>query len=205
MKLKNIAVFCSGKGTNLQAIINAVKKGKLKVNISLVISDRRDSLCMVRAKRAGIEALFIDPRRFLTRAGFEKELIKNLRKHRIDLIVLAGFMRMLSTDFVKHYRNRILNIHPALLPSFKGLSGIKDALDYGVKITGPTVHFVDEGMDAGPIILQAQVRVRDDDTEESLSKRIHRQEHIIYPEAINLFVEGRLQIVGRRVKIKNGD
>lgn len=205
MKLKNISVFCSGKGTNLQAIINAVKEGKLKVNISLVISDKRDSLCMARAKRAGIEALFIDPERFLTRAGFEKELVKNLKKHRIDLIVLAGFMRMLSADFVKRYRNRILNVHPALLPSFKGTSGIEDALDYGVKITGPTVHFVDEGMDAGPIILQAQVRVRDDDTEESLSKRIHAQEHIIYPEAIRLFVEGRLQIVGRRVKIKNGD
>ena len=203
MKLKNIAVFCSGKGTNLQAIINAVKKGKLKVNISLVISDRRDSLGMVRASSgAGIVALFIDPRRFLTRAGFEKEIIKNLKKRHIDLIVLAGFMRMLSPDFVKHYRNRILNIHPALLPSFKGTSGIKDVLDYGVKITGPTVHFVDEDMDAGPIILQAQVRVRDDDTEESLSKRIHRQEHIIYPEAIRLVVEGRLKIVGRKVIIK---
>lgn len=200
--MKNIAIFCSGKGTNLQAIINQVRKSRLNANISLVISDRRDSFSLTRAKRAGIEALFIDPERFSTRAGFEKEIRRNLKKHRIDLIVLAGFMRMLSLGFVKRYRNRILNIHPALLPSFKGTSGIKDALDYGVKITGPTVHFVDEGMDSGPIILQSAVKVRDNDTEESLARKIHAKEHIIYPEAIRLVVEGRLKIVGRKVIIK---
>ena len=200
--MKNIAIFCSGKGTNLQAIINAVGRRKLNANISLVISDRQDSFSMTRAKRAGIEALFIDPERFGTRTGFEKEIMRNLKKHSIDLIVLAGFMRMLSPGFVKRYRNRILNIHPALLPSFKGTSGIKDALDYGVKITGPTVHFVDEGMDSGPIILQSAVKVRDVETEESLARRIHAKEHIIYPEAIRLVLEGKLKIAGRRVIIK---
>ena len=203
--MKNIAIFCSGKGTNLQAIINAAGRRKLNANISLVISDRQDSFSLTRAKRAGIEALFIDPERFGTRTGFEKEIMRNLKKHSIDLIVLAGFMRMLSPGFVKRYRNRILNIHPALLPSFKGTSGIKDALNYGVKITGPTVHFVDEGMDSGPIILQSAVKVRDDDTEESLARRIHAKEHIIYPEAIRLVLEGKLKIAGRRVILKNGD
>ena len=200
--MKNIAIFCSGKGTNLQAIINAAGRRKLNANISLVISDRQDSFSLTRAKRAGIEALFIDPERFGTRTGFEKEIMRNLKKHSIDLIVLAGFMRMLSPGFVKRYRNRILNIHPALLPSFKGTSGIKDALDYGVKITGPTVHFVDEGMDSGPIILQSAVKVRDVETEESLARRIHAKEHIIYPEAIRLVLEGKLKIAGRRVIIK---
>ena len=203
--MKNIAIFCSGKGTNLQAIINAAGRRKLNANISLVISDRQDSFSLTRAKRAGIEALFIDPERFGTRTGFEKEIMRNLKKHSIDLIVLAGFMRMLSPGFVKRYRNRILNIHPALLPSFKGTSGIKDALDYGVKITGPTVHFVDEGMDSGPIILQSAVKVRDVETEESLARRIHAKEHIIYPEAIRLVLEGKLKIAGRRVILKNGD
>ena len=203
--MKNIAIFCSGKGTNLQAIINASGRRKLNANISLVISDRQDSFSLTRAKRAGIEALFIDPERFGTRTGFEKEIMRNLKKHSIDLIVLAGFMRMLSPGFVKRYRNRILNIHPALLPSFKGTSGIKDALDYGVKITGPTVHFVDEGMDSGPIILQSAVKVRDVETEESLARRIHAKEHIIYPEAIRLVLEGKLKIAGRRVILKNGD
>ncbi len=203
--MKNIAIFCSGKGTNLQAIINAVGKRKLNANISLVISDRQDSFSLTRAKRAGIKALFIDPERFGTKTGFEKEIMRNLKKQHINLIVLAGFMRMLSPGFVKKYRNRILNVHPALLPSFKGTSGIKDALDYGVKITGPTVHFVDEGMDSGPIILQSAVEVRDIETEESLARKIHRQEHVIYPKAIGLVVEGKLKIAGRRVILKNGD
>ncbi|MCM8779295.1 MAG: phosphoribosylglycinamide formyltransferase [Candidatus Omnitrophica bacterium] len=198
-----IAVFCSGRGTNLQAIIEAVKCGEIKAEIALVISDNRDAYALVRAKEAGIETLVIEPKDFPTRKDFEKEIIKHLERKKIDLICLAGFMRMLSPDFVQRYRNRILNIHPALLPSFKGTQGVKDALEYGVKITGPTVHFVDEKVDHGPIILQAAVEVRDDDTEETLAERIHQEEHRIYPQAIKLFVEGRLKIEGRRVKILN--
>ncbi len=199
----NIAVFCSGKGTNLQAIIDAVKKGEIKAGLSLVISDNKDAYALVRAKNAGIETFFIDPSRFKTRDEFDREVIKHLERKKIDLVCLAGFMRIISPCLVQRYKNRILNIHPALLPSFKGTEGIKDALEYGVKITGPTVHFVDEKMDHGPIILQAAVEVKDDDTEETLAERIHQQEHIIYPKAVKLFVEGRLKIEGRKVKIKD--
>lgn len=199
----NIAVFCSGKGTNLQAIIDAVKKGEIKAGLSLVISDNKDAYALVRAKNAGIETFFIDPSRFKTRDEFDREVIKHLERKKIDLVCLAGFMRIISPCLVQRYKNRILNIHPALLPSFKGTEGIKDALEYGVKITGPTVHFVDEKMDHGPIILQAAVEVKDDDTEETLAERIHQQEHIIYPKAVKLFAEGRLKIEGRKVKIKD--
>ncbi|MCM8784097.1 MAG: phosphoribosylglycinamide formyltransferase [Candidatus Omnitrophica bacterium] len=197
----NIAVFCSGKGTNLQAIIDAVKQGQIKANLSLVVSDNKDAYALVRAKEAGIKTVFVNPKDFSRREDFEEEIIKNLEKHNIKLICLAGFMRMLSPKFVQKYQNKILNIHPALLPSFKGIYGIRDALDYGVKITGPTVHFVDSKMDHGPIILQSAVEVKDDDTEETLAERIHKEEHRIYPQAIKLFVEGKLKIEGRRVRI----
>ncbi len=199
----NIAVFCSGSGTNLQAIIDAVKKEEIEAEIRLVVSDVLDAYALVRAKNADIKTLVVERRNFKTKAEFETEIIKNLEKENIQLICLAGYMKMLSSDFIKRYRNRILNIHPALLPSFKGTQGIKDALDYGVKITGPTVHFVDEGMDTGPIVLQAALEVKDDDTEETLVERIHKLEHKIYPEAIRLFVEGKLKIEGRKVRIIN--
>ncbi len=197
----NIAVFASGKGTNLQAIIDAVKRGEIKAKLALLISDRPDAYALVRAKEAGIKSLLVERKNFKSREDFDREITKNLEKEEIDLVVLAGFMRLLSVEFVKKYRNKILNIHPALLPSFKGTEGIKDALDYGVKITGPTVHFVDEELDHGPIILQAQVEIEDTDTEETLAEKIHKEEHRIYPQAIRLFVEGRLRVEGRRVKI----
>lgn len=199
--MMNIAVFASGKGTNLQAIIDKVKRGEIKAKLALVVSDRADAYALVRAKEAGIKRLLVERKNFRSKEDFEQEIIKGLDKERIDLIVLAGFMRLLSGDFVQRYRNKILNIHPALLPSFKGTEGIKDALEYGVKITGPTVHFVDEELDHGPIVLQATVEVEDADTEETLAEKIHRQEHRIYPEAIRLFVEGKLRIEGRKVKI----
>lgn len=197
----NIAVFCSGKGTNLQAIIDAIKQGKIKANLSLVVSDNPDAYALVRAKEAGIATVVVDPNNFSNREEFEKKIIEHLERKNIELICLAGFMRILSPSFVQRYKNRILNIHPALLPSFKGAHGVKDALEYGVKITGPTVHFVDEKMDHGPIILQSVVEVKDDDTEDTLAERIHKEEHKIYPEAIRLFVEGKLKIEGRRVRI----
>jgi len=198
----NIAVFASGKGTNLQAIINAVNQGKIKAVISLVITDRSEAKALGLAKKAGIETVYINPRDFSSREEFDKQAISYLEKNNVEMVVLAGFMRLLSPYFVKKYRNRIMNIHPSLLPAFKGTSGIKDAWEYGMKITGVTVHFINEDMDAGPIILQKPVMIEETDTLESLEEKIHRTEHQIYPEAINLFIEGRLEIAGRRVKIR---
>ncbi|MCM8781541.1 MAG: phosphoribosylglycinamide formyltransferase [Candidatus Omnitrophica bacterium] len=197
----NIAVFCSGNGTNLQAIINAVRRGFIKADIKLVIADNSEAYALVRAKKAKIETFVLTKDGFKTREDYDREIIKKLEEKNIDLVVLAGFMRLLSAYFIAKYRNRILNIHPALLPSFKGTHGVKDALDYGVKITGPTVHFVDEKLDSGPIIIQEVVKVKDDDTEESLAERIHKKEHLIYPKAIKWFVEGRLKIEGRKVRV----
>ncbi len=197
----NIAVLCSGSGTNLQAIIDSVNSGYIPAKIALVVSDKKNALALERAKKAGVRTLILDKKDFKTREDFDREVIKNLKEQNVGLVVLAGFMRLMSPHFIKEYRNKIINIHPALLPSFKGTNGIKDALEYGVKVTGPTVHFVDEKLDNGPIILQKALEVRDDDTEESLLERVHGEEHKIYPEAIRLFVEGKLKIEGRRVKI----
>jgi phosphoribosylglycinamide formyltransferase-1 len=196
-----IAVFCSGNGTNLQAIIDAKARGSLNADIALVVSDVATCFALERAKRVSIKSLIVKRKDFKSKVEFEQEIMKNLKKENIDLIVLAGYMRLLSKDFVKQYKNRIMNIHPALLPSFKGTQGIKDAFEYGVKITGPTVHFVTEDMDAGPIILQSSVLVREDDTEKTLAEAVHREEHKIYPRAIQLFIEGRLKIEGRKVRI----
>ncbi len=198
----NIAIFCSGSGTNLQAMIDNVGSGYIPAAIALVVSDNKAAFALKRAKKAGIETLVLDPKDFATREAFDKEVIKNLQRKKVGLVVLAGFMRLLSRSFIKKYENRIMNIHPSLLPSFKGTRGIKDALEYGVKVTGPTVHFVDEKLDHGPIILQRAVEVRGDDTEESLLSRVHKEEHEIYPEAVKLFVEGKLKVNGRRVIIK---
>lgn len=196
-----IAVLCSGSGTNLQAIIDKVKSGYIPAKIAFVLSDSAGAFALERAKKAVIETLVLNPREYKSREEFDKEIIKNLKKHGVELVVLAGFMRLLSPHFIKEYKNKIMNIHPALLPSFKGTHGIKDALDYGVKVTGPTVHFVDEHLDHGSIILQRCVEVKDDDTEETLLERVHKEEHKIYPEAVKLFVEGRLKIDGRKVRV----
>jgi phosphoribosylglycinamide formyltransferase-1 len=198
----NIAVFCSGNGTNLQAIINAIKTKKLKsVKIALVVSDNPKAFALTRAKKAGIKTFVIERGNFATQSDFEQEIIHNIKKEDVQLIVLAGFMRILGPDLLNAYRNRILNIHPALLPSFKGAQGIKDAFDYGVKVTGVTIHFVDDKMDHGPIILQEPVVIKEKDTLESLEGRIHRAEHKLYSKAIDLFVRAKLKIEGRKVKI----
>lgn len=199
--MKNIAVFCSGNGTNLQAIIDAVKSGYIKANLALVVCDNPDAHALERAKKAGIETFLLMKKNFKTREDYDREIMGKLEEKGIDLIVLAGFMRLLNSHFVNKYKNKILNIHPALLPSFKGTQGVKDALEYGVKVTGPTVHFVDKDLDSGPIIIQEPIEVKDDDTEETLAERIHEKEHIIYPKAIKLFIEGKLKIEGRRVVI----
>ncbi len=197
----NIAVFCSGNGTNLKAIIDSREKGYIKADIKLVVSDTPGCYALTRAKDAGIKTLVAERKSFKTKKDFETEILNALKKENIELIVLAGYMRMLSSDFISAYENKILNIHPALLPSFKGTQGIKDAFEYGAKITGVTVHFVTPDMDAGPIILQSGVKVTEDDTEETLAEAIHEEEHKIYPRAIQLFVEGKLKIEGRKVRI----
>ena len=197
--MTKLAVLCSGRGTDLQSIIDAIKAGTLQAEISIVITDKPNVKALERAEVAGIKNICVDRKLFGTRADFEAELLKNLAG--IDLVVLAGFMRILSPEFVRKFTGRLMNIHPSLLPSFKGAHAHRDALEYGVKVSGCTVHFVDEGTDSGPIILQAAVEVKDDDTEETLSARILEQEHIIYPKAIQLFVEGKLKIEGRKVQI----
>ncbi|MFH0790265.1 MAG: phosphoribosylglycinamide formyltransferase [Candidatus Omnitrophota bacterium] len=197
----NIAVFASGKGTNFNAIIKAVKNGLIKANLSVLICDNPSAGAIQKAKRAGIEVFLLKPDEFSGRKDFENKISCRLEKSKIDLIVLAGFMRILSPEFVHRYKGMILNIHPSLLPSFKGKQAIKDAFDYGVKITGVTVHFVDEEMDHGPIILQEAVLIKQTDTLESLETRIHKIEHKLYTKAISLFVEGRLKTEERKIYI----
>lgn len=199
----NIAVFASGRGTNFGAIIRAAKSGKIKANLSLLVCDNPKAGAIGRAKRAGIKVALIKREDFANKEDFENKIIVHLEENKIDLIVLAGFMRMLSPEFVGRYAGRTLNIHPALLPSFKGTEAIKDAFDYGVKVTGVTVHFVDEKMDHGPAILQKAVQIQEDDTLESLERKIHKIEHHLYPEAISLYVEGKLKLEGRKVRISS--
>jgi phosphoribosylglycinamide formyltransferase-1 len=200
--MMNIAVFCSGNGSNFQAIVESVKRGEIKAKIALMVCDNPDAFALRRAEKESIKTLLVKRKSFNSKEEFENEIIKNLKKEKIDLICLAGFMQLIGTGFLRKYRHKILNIHPALLPSFKGVSGIKDALDYGVKVSGVSVHFVDEEMDHGPIILQKALEIKDEDTQESLGLRIHQIEHELYPRAIKLFVEGRLKIEGRRVEIR---
>ena len=198
----NIGVLASGRGTNLQAIIEAVKEGKIEGRIIIVISDNQDAFALKRAEQHNIETRYINFKEFKTREDYDKKIMKCLKEKDIDLVVLAGYMRILSSYFIKMYKNRIMNIHPALLPSFPGLHAQRQAVEYGVKISGCTVHFVNEGVDSGPVILQKAVEVKDNDTEESLAERILKEEHQIYPRVIQLFCQGRLIIKGRKVFIK---
>lgn len=199
--MKNIAVFASGNGSNFQAIVNAVKKGNLKAHLKLLACDNPKAYAFERAKKAGIKTFLAERNNYASKREFEDAIIKRLREEKIDLIVLAGFMRILSVDFIRQYKGRILNVHPALLPSFKGAHAIKDAFDYGVGVTGVTVHFVDEEVDHGPIILQEAVKVNPRDTLESLEKKIHKAEHRIYPKVIQMYICGKLRIECRRVRI----
>jgi phosphoribosylglycinamide formyltransferase, formyltetrahydrofolate-dependent len=200
--LTSIAVLVSGNGTNLQAIIDNINNGYIPAKIAVVLSDEKKAFALERAKKAGIDTVALDKKDFKTREDFDREIVKRLKEKRVELVVLAGFMRLLSPYFINEYRDRIINIHPALLPSFKGAHGVKDAIEHGVKVTGVTVHFVDEHLDSGPIILQKTVEIKEGDTEEALLNRIHKEEHRIYPEAIKLFVEGKIKIEGRKVVIR---
>lgn len=199
----NIAVFASGRGSNFSAILRAIKRGEIKANLALLVCDKDKAKVLEKAKRAKVKVALVKREDFATKNDFEAKIIQYLEENNIDLIVLAGFMRIISEDFVNKYRNRILNIHPALLPSFKGAKAIEDAFSYGVKVTGVTVHFVDENMDCGPIILQKAINIDEKETLESLEAKIHKIEHKIYPEAINLFLEGKLQIEGRKITISD--
>ncbi|MGH7409868.1 MAG: phosphoribosylglycinamide formyltransferase [Candidatus Methylomirabilis sp.] len=194
-----LGVLVSGRGSNLQAIIDASEAGRIDAVVAIVISDVADAYALERAHAHGIETAFVDPTLFETREGFDAAVIDVLRKREVELVCLAGFMRILSPHFVREFRHKIMNIHPALLPAFPGLHVQRKALQHGSKFSGCTVHFVDEGTDTGPIIIQAVVPVLDDDTEERLSARILRFEHQIYPRAIQLFAEGRLEVRDRRV------
>ena len=196
-----IGVLASGRGSNLQAIIDAIEAGQLDCRL-VVVSDRADARALERARKHGAEAVFLDPKAYPSREAFDQAVLGVLAEHRVELVCLAGYMRVLSPTFVRALPGQIMNIHPALLPSFPGLHAQRQALRHGVKISGATVHFVDEGVDTGPIICQAAVPVREDDTEETLAARILEQEHQLYPRAIRLFAEGRLSLLGRRVLVR---
>ena len=200
--LTNLAVLVSGRGSNLQAMIDNIENGNIEnASISVVISDVEDAYALERAKKHGIEAVFVNPKSFANKTEYEQEIVTILDGHKIDLIILAGYMRIVGKDIISAYKNKILNIHPTLLPSFTGLHSHRQTLDYGVKVSGCTVHFVDAGMDTGPIILQSCVSVLENDTEDTLSQRILEQEHKIYPRAVKLFIEGKLKVDGRIVKV----
>jgi len=200
-KLKNIAVLISGNGTNLQSIIDHIKKGKLKCNLAVVISNKADAYGLVRAKKAKIPAYFIDSKD-IPREEHEKKVIKVLKKYNIDLVILAGYMRIITSHLIEQYKNRIINIHPAILPAFPGTDGYGDTFNYGCKVGGCTVHFVDSGVDTGPIIIQKINPIKENETLESFKKRGLKIEHLALPEAIGLFCTDKLKIEGRRVKIK---
>ncbi len=198
---KRIAVFASGFGSNLQALIDFSEKFEINGKIVLVFSNNKNAYALKRAELKGIKNVCFSLEDFKSRQLYEKEILKLLENEKIELIVLAGYMLLVGNVILDKYKYKILNIHPALLPSFKGTSGIKDAFDYGVKVTGVTVHFVDEGLDTGPIILQEAVYIDENDTIETLEEKIHKVEHKIYPLAVKYFCENRLKIDGRKVKI----
>ncbi|MFQ5656558.1 MAG: phosphoribosylglycinamide formyltransferase [Candidatus Methylomirabilales bacterium] len=200
-----VGALASGRGSNLQAIIDVSEAGKLYASVVVLVTDTSDAYALQRAEKHGIPGVFVDPKGYNGREAFDKAVISVLTEHQVELICLAGFMRVLSPVFIEHFRHRIMNIHPALLPSFPGLHGQRQALDHGVKFSGCTVHFADEGVDTGPIIIQAVVPVFDDDTEETLSARILRYEHQIYPKAIQLYAEDRLEVKGRRVLCRGSE
>jgi len=198
----NIAVLASGRGTNLQAIIDAIKAGKIDGKIKIVISDNPEAYALKRAWNNQVETMVFPYKKYKSKKEYEQEILNCLITNNIDLISLAGYMRLLGSRIIKEYRHRIINIHPALLPSFPGLHAQRQAIEYGVKISGCTVHFVDEGMDTGPIILQKSVEVRQSDSEEALSKRILEYEHQLLPRAIQLFAQNKINIQNNKVYIK---
>ncbi|GAB6157985.1 phosphoribosylglycinamide formyltransferase [Desulfotomaculum varum] len=201
MEKLRVGVLASGRGSNLQAIVDGCRQGLVPAQVAVVLSDKAGAYALTRAQVAGIPAFHVNPQDFAGKKDYERELVKILQAHGVQLVCLAGYLRLVGEPLLQAFPNRIMNIHPALLPAFPGLHGQRDALAYGVKIAGCTVHFVDEGIDTGPIILQAAVPVYDDDTVDTLAARILQQEHRLYPEAVKLFAQGRLRVQGRKVFI----
>jgi phosphoribosylglycinamide formyltransferase-1 len=201
-----VAVLASGRGSNLQAVIDAIEAGTVQAKIVAVISNKKEAPALERARRHGLSGLFVDPKPYTgkpdSREAYDRELLTVLRQQDVELVLLAGYMKIVTGLLVEAFVNRMMNIHPSLLPSFPGLDVQKKAIEWGCKVAGCTVHFVTEGVDEGPIILQAAVPVLDDDTPDTLAARILEQEHKIYPRAVQLFAEGRLRVEGRRVFIK---
>jgi len=196
---RRVGILISGRGSNLQAIIDAISEKRLDAKIAVVISNRADAPGLDRARRAGIEALYLDHRPYPSRADYDKAVVAELRTRDLRLVCLAGFMRLLGSEFLEAFPNAILNVHPSLLPAFPGLDAQHQAWEYGVKVAGATVHFVTADLDGGPIVLQAAVDVRDDDTAEALVDRILIEEHRIYPQAIDIVLDGGWRIEGRKV------
>lgn len=198
-----LGILCSGRGSNMQSIMAAIESGQIKAEIGIVLTDKPEARALQVASEAGIKSICVNRKACSTQQEFEEKLVAELKAANVTLVVLAGFMRILSPYFVEAYRHRILNIHPSLLPSFGGAHAHRDVLAYGTKVSGCTIHFVDEGMDHGPIILQDTVPVLDDDTEDTLAARVLTKEHILYPKAIELFIDGRLELIDdRHVRIK---
>ncbi|HII99502.1 MAG TPA: phosphoribosylglycinamide formyltransferase [Methanoregula sp.] len=200
---RRIAVLASGRGSNFQAIIDAIQAGTIPARCVALITDNPEAYAIVRAEKAGIPVVIIDYASFASRELYERALLSAMQQQEADLFVLAGYMRILGKGIVQAFPHKMVNIHPALLPSFTGLHAQRQAIEYGVKLAGCTVHFVDEHLDCGPIILQRCVPVLETDDEDSLAERILYEEHIAFPEAVRLFCEGRLEIVGRKVRIRN--
>lgn len=198
-----LGVLASGRGSNMQSIIRAIQSGQIEAEISVVLTDREGAKALDLAREQGIPAFCVPRKECSNQEEFEEKLLHYLKQYQVDYVILAGFMRILSPSFVRSYKQHILNIHPALLPAFPGAHAHRDVLAYGAKVSGCTVHFVDEGMDSGPIILQQAVPVLEGDTEESLAARVLEQEHQIYPRAIALLLNGQLTIEGRCVRIKS--
>ncbi len=196
--MKKLGILLSGRGSNFEAIADSVAEGKIPAEIAVVVSNKPTARGLERARERGIEAVCI-PSKGLQREDYDRQVVALLQEKHVDMVCLAGFMRLLSASFVSAFPNRVLNIHPSLLPSFPGLEAQHQALEHGVKFSGCTVHFVDEHLDAGPILIQAAVPILDDDTEDTLSARILREEHRIYTEAINLVLSGKFRVEGRRV------
>lgn len=203
-----LGVLASGRGSNLQAIIDAIEAGALRASVAVVVSNKKDAPALERARRHGVTDVYLDPKPYVGtangREAYDHAVLDILRKHDVDLVLLAGYMRIVTPVLIAAYRNRMMNIHPSLLPSFPGLEAQKQALDWGSKVAGCTVHFVTEGVDEGPIILQATVPVLEHDSQETLAARILVEEHKIYPRAVQLYVEDRLHVEGRRVRIADG-
>jgi phosphoribosylglycinamide formyltransferase-1 len=202
LNIFKLAVLVSGRGSNLQAIIDSIDREELDAHLSIVISNTKDTMAVKRAEKHGIKTIFIDPSTYLNSKEYDKALVLKLKEFSIDLICLAGYMRILGEEVIQTFEKKIINMHPSLLPAFSGLNAQKQAINYGVKFSGCTVHFVDSGVDSGPIILQTVVPVYDNDDEKSLSKRILEQEHYLYPKAIKMIQENKIRLSGRTVTSK---